>query len=295
MSKKQRMTNKLITLNTFNMQLNQCYDLAKSVFYIQNLPELIDFSYIADLKIKKGSVAFFFDEELNQLLALPWNYVGEKMFNDMPNKIQCYGSNGYLSEVLKPYQYVIMWDNISHRSIANDLYLYAQRLAQIQRTIDINVEHQKTPRIFYCDKNDKLSVEDALNAIDEYGHTIITYKGFNNLEDSTVLKPVPYVANDLKETSTFIWNQFLRFIGVSSLDVEKKERLLGAEVEASQGGSSLFLNWRGLALEQAVNEINEKFIFALEKPLKIQDFSDYILQSLFTTNQIKGGIKDVTE
>lgn len=292
MSKKQQMNNRLLTQNTFNSCFAQCQDMAKSVFYIHNLPKLIDFAYIADIKISRGGVAFFVDDELNELVALPFRCKGKKLFNGLPNDIECYGANGYKSDILHYGEYVIMWDNLSHRPILNDLYLYAQRLARIQRTIDINIIQQKTPRIFKVNSDNLESVRNAIDRIDEFEEVILSYENFNPLTDSVEIQPAPFVASDLKEIETHIHNQLLRFIGVSSLDVEKKERLLSSEVEAAQGGSSLFLNWRGLACQQAVDEINIKFSDYLSAPLVIEDFSDYIVKSIYETKDIAENIKE---
>ena len=54
---------------------------------------------------------------------------------------------------------------------------------------------------------------------------------------NTILAPAPYVSDKVNEHKKDIWSEFLRLIGVTSLTVQKKERVITDEIQTSQGGT----------------------------------------------------------
>ena len=50
----------------------QCNAIAENVFTIKNLPKFIDEGYVNKKLVREGSIAFFYEEELGTMLALPY-------------------------------------------------------------------------------------------------------------------------------------------------------------------------------------------------------------------------------
>lgn len=79
----------------------------------------------------------------------------------------------------------------------------------------------------------------------------------------------PYVCDKLFDLKTNIWNEYLTYIGIPNVSVQKRERLISDEVMRSQGGVTASRNSRLLARLQAVDTINK--MFGLNIKCKIKD------------------------
>lgn len=253
------------------MYLRQCRSLAENVFCYENLPEYIDIAYVNKVLVDKGSIAWFYDDGLESVVALPWNKYGKLDVYNRPNKISVYGQNGYY-RVLKRGEYVIMYDNYGKYPLLLDIIQYAQRLGNVTRVQDINIAQQKTPRWWMTSTGKEQSVKSVLNKIDSDVNTILTYNDINANETQSVLDPAPYVTDKLDIYKTNVWNEFLRLIGICSLSVQKKERSIRDEILASQGGTIASRFSRFEPRKKAIDEINEKFKEHLKGKIEVKFF-----------------------
>lgn len=81
-----------------------------------------------------------------------------------------------------------------------------------------------------------------------------------NFNDLKVLKTdAPYVADKLYMLKTQIWNEALTYLGISNLNVQKKERLVSDEVTRNMGGTIANRYTRLNARRQACDQINKMF------------------------------------
>ena len=204
-------------LKTTEMYKKQFISLAENVFNIKNLEKyapFMDYSYVNKELVYKGCIAFFKDEYLG-LLALPYVNLGKMDLYGRPIDIQVIGRNGYTRK-LKFGEYVLMWDNRSKQPLIYDILQYAERTAQIQRTMDINIAQQRTPRFWKTKTENKKTIEDLINGVSANDEAITTYDNLNLDETSIVLSPAPFVADKLGEQKDKIWNEFLRLIGIAN-------------------------------------------------------------------------------
>lgn len=252
-------------IKTTEMYKRQYVSLAENVFNIKKLDEVapfMDYSYVNHELVYKGCIAFFMDEYLG-LLALPFVNMGKLDLYGRPIDIQVIGRNGYHRN-LKYGEYVIMWDNRSKQALIYDILQYAERIAQIQRTIDINIAQQRTPRIWKTKTENKKTIEDLINGVSSNNEIITTYDNLE-LDDTTiVLEPAPFVADKLSEQKDKIWNEFLRLIGIANSSFQKKERNIRDEVFISQAGTIASRFTRFNSRVDAINKINEKWNLELE-------------------------------
>ena len=266
MSRRNALT-QISNLKTTEMYKKQCTSLAENVFSFSNLLDdekvkFLDMSFVNHELVCKGSIAWFMDEELG-LLALPFMNVGALDLYGRPTTIQVIGKNGYTRQ-LDVGEYVIMYDNMSRIPLIFDVLQYAERLALIQRTIDINVKQQRTPRYWQVTTENKKSVMDALDGIDSMNDTIITYDGIDLGNINLNLSPAPYVTDKLSEEKDKTWNEFLRLIGICNTTYEKKERNIKDEVILSQAGTIASRFTRYNARLDAINKINKMFDMNIE-------------------------------
>ena len=153
-------------VKTVEMYKRQFVSLAENVFNIKNLNEyapFMDYSYVNQELVYKGRIAFFMDEYLG-LLALPYVNLGKLDLYGRPIDIQVIGKNGYTRK-LNFGEYVIMYDNRSKQALIYDILQYAERTAQIQRTMDINIAQQRCPRIWKTKTENQKTINDLIDGI----------------------------------------------------------------------------------------------------------------------------------
>ena len=86
--------------------------------------------------------------------------------------------------------------------------------------------------------------------------------GDNGLNDAgfSVLKTdAPYVADKIYQLKTQIWNEALTYLGISNINVQKKERLITDEVSRNMGGVIASRYSRLNARQVACDKINKMF------------------------------------
>lgn len=243
---------------TYQMYLRQFLTLAENVFVYENMPDYIDTAYLNKTLVRQGTIAFFYDDVLEKVLALPYVSIGTLDVYNRPKRIQVYGRNGY-TNTLKEGEFVIMYDNNGRYPIYIDILQYAERYANVTRTIDINIAQQKTPRVWKTSTEKEKTVRDIANEVDGNVEKIVTYDNINLDDIELILAPAPFVADKLQEQKDKIWSEFLRLIGISNLSFQKKERNISDEIQAMQGGTIASRYERFEPRKKAIEEINSKF------------------------------------
>lgn len=127
-----------------------------------------------------------------------------------------------------------MYDNNGRYPLFLDIIQYSERMALYTRTSDINISQQKTPRIWYTNTENLLSLKKALQNIDSFEDTVVSYDNFKIDELNSVVAPAPFVSDKVNLEKERIWSEFLRLIGISNLSYQKKERNITDEIQAMQ-------------------------------------------------------------
>lgn len=258
MAKKKTMSSQLNNLATYTSVFKQMRSLAANNFVLDIPAESIWIPYINNTLLYKSAICFFVEPALG-LVALPYEPIGRIDIYGRPIKIQAYADNGYRSLILKPDEYVIMYDNTDRRSILPDIRLYAQRMALTMRTADINIGQQRTPRIVKGSKGQEQTLKKLFEQVDVNEDIIYTYKDLSMDDIEAVLMPAPYVADKLDDHASRIWNEFCRLIGIANIQEQRRERLIRSEVQAMQAGAIAGRWSRYIPRADAIKEINEKF------------------------------------
>ena len=264
MSKKNGIS-QINNIKTTDMYRRQFVSLAMNVFNIKNLNEyapFMDYSYVNQELVYKGRIAFFMDEYLG-LLALPFVNIGKLDLYGLPINIQVIGKNGYTRKLTRD-EYVIMWDNRSKQALIYDILQYSERIAQIQRTMDINIAQQRCPRIWKTKTENLKTIQDVIDGISANNEAIVTYDTLELDDTTAILEPAPFVADKLSEQKDKIWNEFLRLIGVANSSFEKKERNIKDEIFISQAGTIASRFTRFNSRVDAIDKINKKWNLNLE-------------------------------
>lgn len=258
--KKKLINSQLTNMKTYLMYRSEMLTLAENVFEFENLPEFIDVSYLNKTLLYNGAIAFFKDDVLDEVIALPFEISkGALDIYGRPTEIMARAFNGRYYKRLKADEFVIMYDNNGRAPIYLDICQMAERISLSKRTIDVNIVQQRTPRIWKTTQDKKRTLEDMLSDIDGMMENIATYDSLDIDDMNVVLAPAPYVADKIDMHLDKEWAEFYRLIGVANLVEHKKERVIKDEMTVSQGGIIASRFSRFEPRKKAVEMINKKW------------------------------------
>lgn len=256
----QTQTLKCNNLATYFLYERIMLTIAENFGIFEGLSDYIDESYLKKTLVRNGSIAFFFDEYLEDVICLPYVSVSKLDVYNRPTKIQCFGFDGYVSRVLNVNEYVIMYDNEGRYPLFQDITQYAVRIANMMRTIDININQQKTPRFFKMSKEQELTCKNIMRKIDNNEDMFITFDNVPELSNfESVLAPAPYVSDKIRLQINELWNDFLTLVGIVNVNNEKKERMLTDEISFAQTKNIACINNRLQPRLKAIREIKKRF------------------------------------
>lgn len=242
---------------SFRQYYHRLTELSISMFEWKNLPETIDPRYLELTLFSDGQAVFFKDDTIGYL-ALQNIISGPLSVYRIPTTRRAFSVNGY-NKPLTDKDSVIIWNNLLHTNSMLDVRMFSKRLYNLDRAVDVNANAQKTPILLLCDESQRLTLE---NLYKEYQGNAPVIKGDRGLNPNsmTVLKTdAPYVADKLYQLKTQIWNEALTYLGISNVNINKKERLITDEVMRNQGGTIASRYSRLEARRMACKEINKMF------------------------------------
>lgn len=259
------------TLNqlVFNDYLTRLIQLAMSRFEWSGLPESINIRYMEQTLMNQGMAGFYKNQSVG-FLCLPvvqrgklnmyeeptaWNTVNPVFHDDLEE-------NG---------SWVIIYDTITHDRTIDTLMLFAERLANVERTLDVNVGAQKTPVLIVCTEQQRLTLENVYISYVGNQPVIFADDQVINKDTLKVLKTdAPYLCDKLMIYKHNIWNEALTFLGLNNVNTDKKERLITDEAQANNQLIMMSAESALRARENACKEINQLFGLAVSVKLKQQ-------------------------
>ena len=236
---------------------NRLTELALSMFEWKNLPDTVDPRFLEMCLYSDGMAVFFKDEVLG-FLALQCMIGGHLNVYRIPTERRAYATNGY-NKQLNAKDSVIIFNNYLHTNSMLDVEMFSKRLYNLDRAIDVNANAQKTPVLILCEENQRLVMKNLYKQYEGNEPFIFGNKAMD-VNGLTVLKTdAPYVADKLYELKTQLWNEALTYLGISNINIVKKERLITDEVTRNQGGTVASRYSRLESRRQACEKINEMF------------------------------------
>ena len=253
---------------TYRFYLDRLTELSISMFDWQNVPDSIDARFLETTLFLNGSAVFFKDEDLRDeqiegdeegtLLALPVAMNGNFDLYNIPTRRTAYATNGY-NRNLTNKDSVIVYNNMIRTNSVQTCTVYARRLWNLDRAIDVNANAQKTPVLIRCNDSERLTLVNAYQKWEGNEPVIYGTKDFDPNSISVLRTDAPYVARDLYELKTQIWNEALTYLGISNMNFQKRERLVTDEVVRNQGGTIASRYSRLEARREACKKINKMF------------------------------------
>ena len=242
---------------TYLQYYNRLTELAISMFEWQNLPETVDQRFLEMCLFSDGMCVFFQDEVLGYL-SLQCMIGGKLNVYRIPMERRAYATNGYQRD-LDGTNSVIIFNNYLHTNSMLDVEMFSKRLYNLDRAIDVNANAQKTPVLIQCDESQRLTMKNLYKQYEGNEPFIFGSKGLDANGIKVLQTGAPYVADKLYELKTQIWNEALTYLGISNINVVKKERMITDEVTRNQGGTVASRYSRLESRRQACKQINEMF------------------------------------
>lgn len=244
-----------------NASYIQYYDrlteLSISMFEWRNLPDTVDPRFL-ELTLFANGMAVFFKDEVEDFLALQCAISGPLNVYRIPIRRRAYAVNGYNRE-LDDKNSVIIYNNMLHKNSMLDVRMFARELYNLDRAISVNANAQKTPILIRCDENQRLTLENLYMDYDGNKPVIYGDKGLNPNALSVLKTDAPYVADKLYTLKTQKWNEALTYLGISNVNITKRERLITDEVTRNQGGTIASRYSRLQSRRMACEQINKMF------------------------------------
>ena len=249
-------------IRTYDYYFMRLSNIAVSIFEWKNLPETVDARFL-EMSIFRNGMCLFFEDPVIGYLALPCAIGGKLNVYNIPTMRRAFAANGYYA-MRDESNSVIIYHNYFHDVPTWDVEMFAQRLAEYQRTIDVNVGAQKTPVLLACDDDQKASVENAYLSYSGNTPVIVANKAMNPNMITVLKTDAPFVADAIEELRVMVWNDAMSYLGVSNVNVTKKERLITDEVQRNMGGVLASRNSPLQMRRQAADEINKMFNLNIE-------------------------------
>lgn len=246
---------------TYGQYLRVLSELAVSMFEWKNVPDSVDVRYLEMQLFLSGIAVWFKDEELENKPQLCLSCLPSGNFDvyGYPSRRTAYSRyNGY-NKTLSSSDSVIIYNNFLRTPSITDCMIYAKRLYNLDRIIDVNANAQKTPILVRATEKQRLSL---LNVYKEFDGNSPVIFGDNDLDPSAlraVVTNAPFVSDKIYALKTQYWNEALTRLGISNINTQKKERLITDEVTRNQGGVVASRYSRLESRRTAANKINQMF------------------------------------
>ena len=233
--------------------------IARSVFKWNNLPNGIDEKWIERFLFTEGECLFFNDKEKGFMVA-KCTPNGNLNYYDEPTLLRPYGTNYSGVPLENNEECILIRNNDIMLPTSPTIQLYAYRLAETQRTIDVNIHAQKTPYVVLCSDKQRMSFKKAFTQVSDNEVAIFGDKNMDIDQIKALKIDAPIVFDKLQCQKQAIWNECMTFLGINNNTQEsKRERLVVTEVEANneqiESSASVFLKSR----EKACELINSMF------------------------------------
>lgn len=256
-SAKRRWQSAELNNKTYIDYYNRLMELALNVFEWENLPPSVDERFL-ELTLYEMGYCLYFNDEIIGNLALTCTIGGQLDVYRIPVLRRAYAVNGY-NKMCSTKDSVLIFNNYLHTPTQLTIELFARRLYEIERAIDVNVKAQKTPTLILSSEQQRLTMQNLYMQYDGNEPFIFGDKNMDIEGIKSLKTDAPFVADKLEILKHQIWNEALTFCGIENSNQDKKERLVSDEVGSNYGNIEAQRNVMLNVRKQACKKINAMF------------------------------------
>lgn len=228
--------------------------LALTVFEWKNLPFSVSARYLETRLFEDGKALFFRDPKMG-FLALGCTRNGNLNVYNEATAYQAHGTT--YTETYDADACVLIRNNYDEIPTSIMTRLYARRLYEAERTMDVNMKAQKTPKILACDDSQRLTLKNIYEQYDGNQPIIIVDKSLNPDMLRSIDMTSPYICDDAMVYKHNVTNDFVSRLGMNNANTDKKERLIVGEVDANNQLIQLSFETMLTPRQEACKRINE--------------------------------------
>ena len=271
----------LMNTETYVDYLERMKKIALSMFEWQNLPESMNARFIEMCLFYNGQAALLYDDDYGYIntMAADGGYIN---IYGLPTEIQCYSyrfnqrRSLYMTDTgeEKGKECILVMNNYERIPTCSTVNLFAYRLAEAQRTADVNIKAQRTPILITTDQKQYFTLKKMYEEYDGNTPAIFADKNVITPDALKSLKTdAPFIAQDIMDYKREIWNEFLTYMGISNLS-EKRERMISNEVDSNNELVNLNLQALLIPRKEACKQFNEKYGLMGDKAIDVKVRSD---------------------
>lgn len=249
---------------------NELMLISKSIYEWVNLPNNMDEKWIEDYLFSEGKCVFFNDPIRGKMVTAlaphgRFNYYNEE------TAVRPYALDYEGKSLQNGEDCVIIRNNDESIPTSHSIQLFAFKLAQVERTIHVNIDAQKTPIIIECTEKERNSYRNFMKQRNDNEPMMFVSDKMNTNGIKVHDLKAPAVFKELELQKHMIWNEAMTFLGLNNSNQDKKERLVTNEVEANNEQVEGSLNAGLKARQRACREINRIFGTNISVRKRIQD------------------------
>lgn len=292
---------------TFYDYLDRFRRIALARFEWVNLPESMDSRWLELTLYNYGKASVLKDENLGIINTKCSNNNRLNIYG-LPTDLHCFSFDYDTERILftginelngndELKEAVLVMNDIDMIPSVNSMTLFALRLAECDRTNDVNIKALKYPIIIVTSENQRLTVENLYEQYDGnkpiiFGDTMQLVENFKCIDTKA-----PVILKDIDTHKKEIWNEALSYLGINNINIEKKERAVTDEINSNNELINLNLESYLAPRLKACKQINDLFGFTgTDKEISVRinsDLTNIIKTELSTAKEYVS--EDVTE
>ena len=256
----------LLNNQTYIDYLERMKKICLSMFEWQNLPTSMNARFIEMCLYYNGQAALLYDDDYGYIntMAADGGYIN---IYGLPTELNCYSyrfnqrRSLYMTDTgeEKGKECILVMNNYERIPTCSTVNLFAYRLAEAQRTADVNIKAQRTPILITTDQKQYFTLKKMYEEYDGNTPAIFADKNVITPDALKSLKTdAPFIAQDIMDYKREIWNEFLTYMGISNLS-EKRERMISNEVDSNNELVNLNLQALLIPRKEACKQFNEKY------------------------------------
>ena len=270
---------------TYIDYLNRLKKIATSIFEWKGLPDSMDSRYIEYCLFALGQCAILHTPDYG-FVNTKCTINGNVNLYGLPTALNCYSygevqyNRNVYNGLTKPNkdidtECILVMNTFDRLPTVTTMELFAYRLYEAERTIDVSVKNAKRSRLILTNENQRLTLENMFRQYDSNIPYIFGDKdNFKAGSIESVDISSAFIASDVMKYKKEIWNEALTFLGVDNFS-DKKERLISDEVDTNNEVINLNLMSFLAPRQEACKQFNKKYGMNIEVKVR-SDLDNFI-------------------
>lgn len=252
-------------------------ELCMNRFEWKGFPDSVDVRFLELQLLWRGLAVVYRDRDNDQIFAVQGSGSGHTNFLDEPIAFTVIGPDmkaktlsavptykkagkGEVGERVDA-QCVPIYPNYMRQPELDVIYLWAPKLAKLDRSIEITADNMRKTKVVAANENEKLTALNVLKQVVEGQEAVFVSDNamIPSMMQVLDLSVDPLTLPNLQIAKSKMWNECMGLLGINNANQDKKERLVAAEVSANddqvQASRNVALNER----QRAAKLINKMF------------------------------------